>query len=97
MEIIVEGIKQAFLLLVHGDHQVIQVALLSLLVSGIGTALSLCLGIPFGSILGLAQFPGRRVLVSLVNAGMGAPPVVVGFIVYIFLVRTGPLGEPGLK
>lgn len=92
MDIIIEGIKQAFWLLVQGDHQVIQVALLSLLVSGIATAVSLCLGIPLGSALGLTQFPGRRTMVSLVNAGMGAPPVVVGFIVYIFLVRTGPLG-----
>lgn len=92
MDIIVEGIKQAFLLLVHGDRQVIQVALLSLAVSGVATGLSLFLGIPLGSLLGLTRFPGRRVLVSLVNTGMGVPPVVVGFVVYIFLVRTGPLG-----
>lgn len=92
MDIIVEGIKQAFLLLVHGDRQVIQVALLSLAVSGVATGFSLFLGIPLGSLLGLTRFPGRRVLVSLVNTGMGVPPVVVGFVVYIFLVRTGPLG-----
>ena len=76
----------------QGDPQVMQVALLSLGVSCIATVLSLCLGIPMGCVLGLSRFTGRSVLVSLVNAGMGAPPVVVGFIVYIFLVRTGPLG-----
>jgi tungstate transport system permease protein len=92
MDVILEGIKQAFVLLIHGDSQVIQVALLSLLVSGIATALSLCVGVPLGSMLGLSNFPGRKILVSLVNTGMGAPPVVVGFVVYIFLVRTGPLG-----
>jgi tungstate transport system permease protein len=92
MELIWEGIKQAFLLLIHGDRQVIQVALLSLLVSGIATIISLILGIPFGSVLGLNKFPGRRFLVSLVNAGMGAPPVVVGLVVFIFLWRSGPLG-----
>ncbi len=92
MDIILEGIKQAFLLLIHGDPQVLQVAGLSLLVSGIATALSLALGIPLGSALGLTRFPGRQIAVSLINTGMGAPPVVVGFVVYIFLVRTGPLG-----
>lgn len=92
MYIIFEGIQQAFELLIQGDPQVIQVALLSLIVSGIATAFSLCLGIPLGCVLGLTRFTGRSFLVSLVNAGMGAPPVVVGFIVYIFLVRTGPLG-----
>ena len=76
----------------QGDPQVIQVALLSLGVSSIATLLSLCLGIPLGCVLGLTRFTGRSFFVSLVNAGMGAPPVVVGFIVYIFLVRTGPLG-----
>src|SRR5512141_1839386 len=92
MDIILEGIKQAFLLLIHGDHQVIQVALLSLGVSVLATALSLALGIPLGSLLALSRFPGRQFFVSFINAGMGAPPVVIGFIVYIFLVRTGPLG-----
>jgi tungstate transport system permease protein len=92
MEVIIEGIKQAFLLLIQGDRQVIQVALLSLLISALATGISLVLGIPFGSMLGLTKFTGRRILISLVNAGMGAPPVVVGLIVFIFLWRTGPFG-----
>jgi tungstate transport system permease protein len=92
MDIIIEGIKQAFLLLIHGDPQVLKVAGLSLLVSGIATVLSLLLGIPAGSALALSNFPGRRFIVSLINTGMGAPPVVVGLIVTIFLWRTGPLG-----
>jgi tungstate transport system permease protein len=92
MEVILEGIKQAFLLLIQGDQQVIQVALRSLLISGAATLISLLLGIPFGVMLGLTKFTGRRILVSLVNTGMGAPPVVVGLVVFIFLWRTGPLG-----
>ena len=92
MGIIVDGIKQAFLLLIHGDKQMLQIAWLSLVVSGTATILSLLIGIPLGSILGLAKFPGRRVVVSLVNTGMGAPPVVVGLIVSIFLWRQGLLG-----
>lgn len=92
MDIIIEGIKQAFLLLIHGDRAVLQVAGLSLLVSLAATALSLIVGIPLGSALGLARFPGRKLLVSTVNTGMGAPPVVVGLVVSLFLWRTGPLG-----
>jgi tungstate transport system permease protein len=92
MGIVLEGIKQAFLLLIHGDPAVIKVALLSLMVSGVATVLSLCVGIPLGSTLGLSRFPGRRFIVSLINTGMGAPPVVVGLVVTIFLWRNGPLG-----
>ncbi len=92
MGFIVEGIKQAFILLIHGDPQVLQIALLSLLVSGAATALSLIVGIPFGTLLGLSRFPGRRFLIGLTNTGMGLPPVVVGLIVSLFLWRYGPLG-----
>ncbi len=92
MGFIVEGIKQAFILLIHGDPQVLQIALLSLLVSGAATALSLLVGIPFGTILGLSRFPGRRFLIGLTNTGMGLPPVVVGLVVSLFLWRYGPLG-----
>jgi tungstate transport system permease protein len=92
MDIIIEGIKQAFLLLIHGDRAVLQVAGLSLMVSLAATVLSLILGIPIGSALGLAKFPGRKLLVSTINTGMGAPPVVVGLVVSLFLWRTGPLG-----
>lgn len=92
MDLIIQGITQAFWLLVHGDPQVLQVALLSLLVSGSATVLSLCIGIPLGSMLGLTRFTGRKFLVSIINTGMGSPPVVVGLIVLIFLWRNGPLG-----
>jgi tungstate transport system permease protein len=92
MDIVIEGLKQAFLLLIHGDPEVLRVSGLSLLVSGAATVLSLVLGIPAGSALALSKFPGRRFIVSLINTGMGSPPVVVGLIVTIFLWRTGPLG-----
>jgi tungstate transport system permease protein len=92
MDLLLEGFKQAFLLLIHGDRQMIEIAVLSLLVSGAATAFSLIIGIPAGAALGLNKFPGKRFLASLINAGMGAPPVVVGLIVTMFLSRNGPLG-----
>jgi tungstate transport system permease protein len=92
MGMIFDGINQAFWLLVHGDPQVMQIALLSLVVSGAATLLSLCIGIPLGSALGLSKFRGRGFIASLINTGMGLPTVVVGLIVSIFLWRSGPLG-----
>ncbi|MGD1119767.1 MAG: ABC transporter permease [Dehalococcoidales bacterium] len=92
MSIIFDGIKQAFLLLIHGDPLVLRIAGLSLLVSGSATIFSLCVGIPLGALLGLSRFPGRRFIATLINTGMGLPPVVVGLIVSMFLWRNGPLG-----
>jgi tungstate transport system permease protein len=92
MDTIIDGIIQAFWLLVHGDPQVLKIAGLSLAVSGAATLLSLIIGIPLGSLLGLVRFPGRRFIISLINTGMGLPPVVVGLVVTILLYRYGLLG-----
>jgi len=72
---------------------VVRVTFLSLQVSGVATLLSLGIGIPVGTALALTQFRGRQLVVSMVNTGMGMPPVVVGLFVTIMLWRNGPLGE----
>jgi len=92
MELVWEGIAKATGLLLAGDAEVWRITLLSLQVSGSATLLSLLAGIPCGTALALARFPGRGVLVSLVNTGMGLPPVVVGLFVTILLWRNGVLG-----
>ena len=92
MDVIWEGIRQAFWLLLHRDPEVMEVIRLSLQVSGSATLISLLIGIPCGTFLGLTRFPGRNLSISLVNTGMGMPPVVVGLFVSIMLWRSGPLG-----
>lgn len=92
MDLIFEGIVQAFRLLFSLNGEVLDIALLSLKVSGLATLISLVLGIGAGTLIALTSFPGRKVLVSLVNTGMGLPPVVVGLFVSILLWRNGPLG-----
>jgi len=92
VELIWEGIKQALWLLVTGDPELLRITFLSLQVSGSATLLSLLAGIPLGTLIALSRFPGRRLVISLVNTGMGLPPVVVGLFVSIFLWRSGPLG-----
>ena len=92
MELFLDGIKTALTLIFSLDAEVLAVTLLSLKISSAATAVSLLGGIPGGVFLALAKFPGRRLLISLVNTGMGLPPVVVGLFVTIFLWRNGPLG-----
>ncbi len=73
--------------------EIFQVTMLSLQISGLATGFSLLLGLPLGTLLALGRFPGRAFLLSLVNTGMGLPPVVVGLMVAISLWRSGPLGN----
>ena len=92
MDLILEGIKKAFWLLITLDPEVFSITLLSLQISGSATLISLFFGISIGTSVALTRFRGRRVAVSLINTGMGLPPVVVGLFVTIFLWRNGPLG-----
>jgi tungstate transport system permease protein len=92
MELFIEGLSKAWSLIVSLDAEVLAVTLLSLKISCSATLASLLIGIPAGVFLALADFPGRRFVISLVNTGMGLPPVVVGLFVTLFLWRNGPLG-----
>ena len=96
MELIVEGIRKAVQLLLGLDPEVLGITVLSLEVSGAATVVSLLVGITLGTAIALGSFPGKKVVVSLVNTGMGLPPVVVGLFVSILLWRNGPLGFLGL-
>jgi len=92
VDLLAAGVREALRLLVSGDAEVVAILLLSLQVSGAATLISLVLGIPAGAALALLRFPGRTLVVSAVNAGMGLPPVVVGLFVTLLLWRSGPLG-----
>jgi tungstate transport system permease protein len=75
------------------DPEVFQITGLSLRISALATVISLMLGLPLGTLLGLGRFPGRAFFLSLMNTGMGLPPVVVGLAVAMSLWRSGPLGD----
>jgi len=93
VDTILEGLQEAFWLLVRLDPVVVEITLRTLQVSGIAALISVLLGVPTGTLLALTHFPGRRVAVGVVNTGMGLPPVVVGLFVALMLWRSGPFGE----
>src|SRR5438093_10216318 len=92
MDLLAEAVRQAVVLLTGGDREIWSVLSLSLFVSATATLVALVIGIPLGTALALARFPGRGLVVSSVNAGMGLPPVVVGLFVSLLLWRSGLLG-----
>jgi tungstate transport system permease protein len=96
MELMLEGARQALALVLALDREVLSITLFSLKVSCTATLISLGLGLPTGTFLALSDFPGRRLIISMVNTGMGLPPVVVGLFVTILLWRNGPIGFLGM-
>jgi tungstate transport system permease protein len=95
MDLIFQGLREALRLLAHNEGDVYTIAGRSLYVSGVATIVSLVLGVGLGAALAFRRFPGRMIALTLVNTGMGLPPVVVGLFVAIILWRSGPLGELG--
>ncbi|HET6418514.1 MAG TPA: ABC transporter permease [Geobacteraceae bacterium] len=92
MDLIIDGIIKAFKLLIALDPEVLGITWLSLKVSGTATLISVFIGISLGMVIALTNFPGKKFVISVVNTGMGLPPVVVGLFVTVFLWRNGPFG-----
>src|SRR5262249_4749658 len=86
----------ALALVLGGDPALYAIVGLSLMVSLAATALAAAFALPFGAFLALVRFPGRALIVVVINAFMGLPPVVVGLAVYLLLSRSGPLGFLGI-
>src|SRR5262245_60591129 len=54
--------------------------------------LAILVGVPLGYVLAHRHFAGRTILLGFINTGMSMPPVVVGLIVWLLLIRSGPFG-----
>jgi tungstate transport system permease protein len=84
--------REALALLLGGDPELYGIIGRTLLISGLATLAAMLVGIPIGYALARGRFPGRTLLLGMVNTGMGMPPVVVGLVVWLLLTRSGPFG-----
>ncbi len=90
------GIGSAFTtalqLIVNWDSTLGEIIGLSLRVSLTAVVLAALVGLPCGAWLAMTRSPVKALLVTMVNALMGLPPVVVGLVVYLLLSNAGALG-----
>ena len=96
MNDIAQGLLAALHLIVTFDAELWEISLRSLQVSLTALVIASAIAMPFGTFLAVQRFKYRRLVISIINALMGLPPVVVGLIVYIMLSRSGPFGVFGL-
>lgn len=96
MNDILAGLIEAARLAVTLDPTLVQITLRSLHVTVTATVIATAIGVPFGAWLAISRFRMRRVVIAVLNALMGLPPVVVGLLVYLMLSRSGPFGVLGL-
>lgn len=91
------GFVDALTLLAGGDPQTWTVIRQSLFISVTATLLSLVPGVPIGAWIALSSFRGRQLVMTVFNTGFGLPPVVIGLVMSILLLRHGPLGWLNLR
>jgi tungstate transport system permease protein len=87
---------EALRLLITLDPGLLQIVSLSLLVSLSAVVIAALFALPLGAFVAVAEFPGKRAVIVLLNGFMGLPPVIAGLFVYLMLSRAGPLGTFGL-
>ena len=91
-----DGLTQAFWLVLTFDAELAEIALRSLYVTLTALAIACVIAFPLAALLAVRRFRARRLVIAILNALMGLPPVVVGLIVYVLLSRSGPFGVLGL-
>ena len=93
MESITTTILEALTLLFNGDAELWNIIGISFKISTTAIIIAMIPAVLIGFVLAYADFPGRRLLISIFNALLSVPAVVVGLTLYIVLSRQGPLGE----
>jgi tungstate transport system permease protein len=93
---IIDGITQAFQLIITLNPELLQVTALSLYISLSATVLSTLISIPAGGIIHFHEFAGKRVLITIIQTLYSVPTVIIGLLVYLLISRSGPLGILGL-
>lgn len=96
MEYILEGLKEAFHLLITFDKEIYSIIILSIFVSLTSTLISSIIATPIGLYLGIKKFKLKKYFTRFIYTFMSLPPVVVGLVVAVILSRKGPLGGYGL-
>lgn len=85
--------RQAFHLLFSGDPDLWRIIFISLKVSLVALVLITPVAVAAGFILATVSFPGRRIVVIVIQGLLSFPTVVVGLMVYMLFSRQGPFGS----
>lgn len=92
MELLIDSVISAFLLLWSLDPELYFIIYVSLKVSLSSTLIASVLGVPIGFLIAFKEFWGKRVVITTFNSLLAIPTVVVGLLVYAFISRRGLLG-----
>jgi len=93
---IIDGIIQAFQLIISLNPELLEVTLLSLYISLCSTFIATSIAIPAGGLIHFHEFAGKRVIIAIIQTLYSVPTVIIGLVVFLLISRSGPFGALGL-
>jgi len=87
-----QGLVKALELIISLDQEVIEVAGRSLRISATSATIAALICLPLGSLIHFHRFPGKRLLINVVQTLFSIPTVAIGLFVFVLFSRAGPLG-----
>ncbi|MFC2020774.1 ABC transporter permease [Chloroflexota bacterium] len=92
MAAIWQGLTKALELIISLDPEVMEITGRSLRISVTSTLLASIICLPLAGVIHFNRFPGKRILLNLIQTFYGMPTVAVGLFVFVLFSRAGPLG-----
>ena len=87
-----DGLVRAIGLIISLDPEVLEIAGRSLGISVMATILASLICLPLASLIHFRRFPGKRLLINIIQTLFSLPTVVVGLFVFVLFSRAGPFG-----
>ena len=83
-------------LIVSLDPEVMEIAGRSLRISVTSSLLASLICIPLANVIHFHNFPGKRILINVIQTFFSLPTVCIGLFVFVLFSRAGPLGGANL-
>lgn len=93
LSVLLDGVTPLFVGVPFERAYVESIISVSLYVSLTAVVLGTLVSLPVAMAIGFSEFPGKRLVVALINTGMGFPSVVVGLVVLFAVSNQGPFGS----
>lgn len=93
MDLLIDSFFSAILLITSLNREMLSIVVVSLKVSSVSTLFAGVMGVPLGFFIAFESFPGKRMVITVLNTLLALPTVVIGLFVYSFIARNGILGS----
>lgn len=92
MEELWQALGRAVELVITFDPEVMEASLRSLIIAAASCSITALICLPLGSLIHFSRFPGKRLLINVVQTFYSVPTVAIGLFIFVLFSQSGPLG-----